>query len=525
MNEFYFEPDGRKYKKERFTISTPRYTYVRGKFVGKFNSDKIENKNDKEREEFFKFKIYEGEIEVLESSKTEFKKSEDSKKAIKVHLSQMPEKIKFFQQKNGEKLYYDFDISQPFFHNFSFVKELQQNEDKEAFGTITADFYGHLIDFTHVETYKKRYALLNLKRKKETVVEPPIFDQPIIDPPVINPPIVKQPAYSPCAIQLFASIAGFFLSLVFGFVFGSIISALFLLYVLFKCYFKVLKYLFYFLGILFLLGFIFSLFQRNWGFSPKPYLPKFVKQTNKPTLRKKIFLLSDINEKPDFFIEQEFRWKSYKNELYAGKYGIKNSELINSRNFKNSLPEQISYNTIIFQLKESDKNSLEQVYKMFDKLKTERNLDQKAFAEMVVSFVQNIPYTLILRGSCNGKDYTEDYIKKYLQNNNAPCSAFQKFGINTPVEFLSNLNGDCDTRTLLLFTILEHYKYEVILLSSDVYQHSILGVNLAYNGKSIDFLNKKYMLWETTSFSPPGKISNEISNTNNWYVSLKSKSL
>ena len=40
MDKFYFEEDGRKYKKERFTISTPRYTYVKGKFWGKFYSDK-----------------------------------------------------------------------------------------------------------------------------------------------------------------------------------------------------------------------------------------------------------------------------------------------------------------------------------------------------------------------------------------------------------------------------------------------------------------------------------------------------
>ena len=40
MDKIYFEEDGRKYKKERFTISTPRYTYVKGKFWGKFYSDK-----------------------------------------------------------------------------------------------------------------------------------------------------------------------------------------------------------------------------------------------------------------------------------------------------------------------------------------------------------------------------------------------------------------------------------------------------------------------------------------------------
>jgi len=110
-----------------------------------------------------------------------------------------------------------------------------------------------------------------------------------------------------------------------------------------------------------------------------------------------------------------------------------------------------------------------------------------------------------------------------LQDKNAPCSAFQKFGINTPIEFLVNLNGDCDTRTLLVFTILEHYNYDVVLLSSDIYQHSILGINLPYQGARYEFMDKSYIFWETTSFSPPGIIDNEISNTSNWYISLKSK--
>ena len=74
MDKIYFEEDGRKYKKERFTISIPRYTYVKGKFWGKFYSDKEVDK-ELEYEQFYKFKIYEGEIEILETSKNPLTKS------------------------------------------------------------------------------------------------------------------------------------------------------------------------------------------------------------------------------------------------------------------------------------------------------------------------------------------------------------------------------------------------------------------------------------------------------------------
>ena len=523
MDKFYFEEDGRKYKKERFTISTPRYTYVKGKFWGKFYSDKEIDK-ELEYEEFYKFKIYEGEIEILETSKNPFKKSVISNKAIKIHPSQMPEKTMFFQNKNGEKVYYELNITEPYFQNFTFSKELQQNEGNEAFGSVTADFYGYIIDYLYEERYKKRYALINLKKKK--------IEDENTDGGGGKSGDGKGNGGSkdggtreihPCTIMLFIAIAALLLSLIFGFAFGIVISTIFLFYLLFNCYFRFLKYLFYVLGLLLLVGFIFSLTRINWDFSPKPYIPKVVENHYKPVLRKKIFLLENKKEKPDFLMEQEFNWRSYNKEFYSGKYGIKNSDYVNAKNFKNSLSENLPYSKIIYSLKENDKNSIRQVYRMFDEIQAKRNLSKEKFAEMVVSFVQNIPYAMILPGSCDAKDYNSEYIKQYLQAKNAPCSAFQKFGINTPAEFLVNLKGDCDTRTLLVFTILEHYNYDVVLLSSDVYQHSIIGINLPYKGARYEFMNKSYIFWETTSFSPPGIIDNEISNTNNWYISLKSK--
>lgn len=516
MDKIYFEEDGRKYKKERFTISTPRYTYVKGKFWGKFYSDKELDK-ELEYEQFYKFKIYEGEIEIVETSKNPLPKSAISNKAIKIHPSQMPEKTMFFQNKNGEKVYYELNITEPYFQNFTFSKELQQNEGNEAFGTITADFYGYIIDYTHVEKYKKRYALINLKK-----FVPPVSPPPPEPPEPPEPPTAKT-SFNPCTIMLFIAIAAFLISLIFGFAFGIVISTIFLFYVLFNCYFRFLKYLFYVLGLMLLVGFIFSLTRINWDFSPKPYIPKIVENNYKPVLRKKIFLLENKKGKPDFLMEQEFNWRSYNKEFYSGKYGIKNSDFVNAKIFKNSLSENLPYSKIIYSIKENDKNNLQQVYRMFDKIQAKRNLSKEKFAEMVVSFVQNIPYSMILPGSCDAKDYNSEYIRQYLQDKKAPCSAFQKFGINTPVEFLVNLNGDCDTRTLLVFTILERYKYDVVLLSSDVYQHSIIGINLPYQGARYEFMNKSYIFWETTSFSPPGIIDNEISNTNNWYISLKSK--
>jgi hypothetical protein len=80
------------------------------------------------------------------------------------------------------------------------------------------------------------------------------------------------------------------------------------------------------------------------------------------------------------------------------------------------------------------------------------------------------------------------------------------------------------TRTLLLYTVLDHYGYDVALMSSDEYGHSILGINLPYNGISYEYNNSRYVLWETTSPNlKPGIIARKISNLNYWKISLKSK--
>jgi hypothetical protein len=184
---------------------------------------------------------------------------------------------------------------------------------------------------------------------------------------------------------------------------------------------------------------------------------------------------------------------------------------------------EFDYDRIIYTLKEHDKYDLNYLYQLFDSLQNTHQLSKKLFAEMIVSFVQTIPYTLILPKSCDANLYDDRFTVQYLQSKNAQCQGNERFGINTPVEFLGNLDGDCDTRALLLYTVLAHYGYDVVVLSSEHYGHSIIGINLPYNGASYPFNNQKYVFWETTAPNiRPGYLPSEISNTNYWRISLKS---
>ena len=157
---------------------------------------------------------------------------------------------------------------------------------------------------------------------------------------------------------------------------------------------------------------------------------------------------------------------------------------------------------------------------MFDSLKLNHNLRQTTFTAVLPTCIQDIPYTLVLNSECNANKYNDKFISDYLKNG-GKCEGFTKFGLLAPTEFMGNLIGDCDTRTLLLFTVLNHYKYDVAMLGSELYRHSVIGINLPYNGISKIINGKRYVIWETTEQGiPPGVFPHEVSDMRFWNVTL-----
>lgn len=233
-------------------------------------------------------------------------------------------------------------------------------------------------------------------------------------------------------------------------------------------------------------------------------------------------------QKQDTLITHKMSWEDYDGKTYTGRFWVSKHAFTLAHNYKNELPISINsekgYDEVIYSLKEYDKEKLTGLYQMFDSLQTSNTPTPAKFAEMIVSFVQTIPYTIVLPNSCDSKLYQDEFTTQYLSSKDARCDGNERFGINTPVEFLASLNGDCDTRTLLLYTILDHYKYDVALLSSEHYSHSILGINLPYEGAVYNYKDQRYVFWETTALNAkPGILPSQISNADYWRISLKSR--
>ncbi len=291
------------------------------------------------------------------------------------------------------------------------------------------------------------------------------------------------------------------------------------------------SWLFRIIGILLLLGFVASLFHFFNTATTRTYIPKPV-VTEKPEERKThtepIIDTLDNKTVNDTIIKHFRVWQDYEGNQYEGIIWTIKSDFDNAKYFKNNLVlnsnSSRAYDEMIYRLKENDKDNLNGVYQLFDSIRQKEQLSNVKFAELIVSFVQDIPYTVIVPEDCDPNLYDDEFIKEYLSSADARCDGFEKFGINSPVEFMSNLNGDCDTRTLLLYTMLAHYGYDVALFSSEYYAHSIIGINLPISGIAYQYQNQRYVLWETTAPNiKAGVLPKEISNLNYWRISLKSK--
>ena len=556
------EDENGKYRIIKHWGKEDRQTHIKGILKGKYRG---EFEREDSTGKFYKIEIYESELLKVEKL-NEVPPYDEIKRFPKESL---PEKISTCI-KNGSDFYHINIFHPQFTDSRNISQKLQQTDGEQSFGVIEGEIFGYIKDEVDVEKEEKIYLL-----------EPDIC-KPTLEPTgntETDGHRIRKEYWCDCKTKTYwgnwednvliktdyrtgkkefkdnyfreefwyqgkkqkywgdwkyknnnikenigcGSILSFllwaFLLIIF---FPYIIYFLpFLILGLIIHFFRpLLKYLIWIVGILFFMGFISGIFH---SFNTPKSIVNIPEIKDEPTETRTVKNVEDKKnpEIKDSIITHFRKWKDYGKNEYQGIYSIKMSDLRKSHQFKNRLPES-EYDYFIHSLKENDKNELSGVYRLFDNLKKENKLNSLQFSEMLVSFVQDIPYALVLDKDCNPSQYSDNYIKEYFKQKNASCDPNQRYGINSPVEFLANLKGDCDTRTLLLYTILDHYGFDVLLLTSNFYKHSILAVNLPVNRQQFKFYGKNYTVWETTTFLPPGIIPMEISDQNKWEITLKS---
>lgn len=553
--EIYTDENGR-YRLLEKTREIPRRTYIKAVLNGKYWGEIDEQfSNQFAHSKFFDFNIYEVTLNNAEYSKFPFEINED----YNIPREKLPKLLHTILQKDGKA--YEVNLHEPIFElgSIKFNRKLHQDEGNEVFGTIDAIVAGYILDFI-VEHYTEKEYLIPINE----IVTVPKIEEPVLtktNTPTGNvehngnykrteyfysdykktywsdwkytkpPTTTNNEGCFSSVIGLLAGIIGIAFLLMMLPQMAILLPFFLILFLLNLIPARFFSWLFRIIGILLLLGFVASLFHFFNTTTTQTYIPKPV-VTEQPEERKTHTepIIDPLDNKTvnDTIIKHFRVWQDYEGNQYEGTIWTKKSDFTKAKYFKNNLTlnsnSSRAYDEMIYRLKENDKNNLNGVYQLFDSIRQKEQLSSVKFAELIVSFVQDIPYTVIVPDDCNPNLYDDEFIKEYLSSADARCDGFEKFGINSPVEFMSTLNGDCDTRTLLLYTILAHYGYDVALFSSEYYAHSIIGINLPISGMTYQYQNQRYVLWETTAPNiKAGVLPKEISNLNYWRISLKSK--
>jgi hypothetical protein len=568
----FTDEEGNSFIRIKKKVETPRQTFIKGNIKGKYRGDLLALSDEFYNSSFYDFEIYEA---FVDNAFTQKNAPFEDCNINEFPREKLPEILKVTLIQFGE--YFGINILEPRLCKFESNKKLHQIEGNEIFGTFEGLISGYILDYEveeieeieSVNEFSEPMLSINSTEEvKNNICESSKVptgrtnrkgdyvsteyrckhhNDTVWGDYIYKPEKTITEAGEGCFSSIFSVlllIIGLFLIIKF---FPGLLYLIgfFIIISLISFLEPVLRWIFRILGPLLLIAFIGSLiynFSNSGGgrnFSPIPSSTDVPRETtpiveplpvveNETDNYNPIDSTQVVQEKNDSIITRYRQWKDYKGNVYEGTYQIKLSDYRKASFFKNNLrlnDESIrNYDQIIHNLKENDKSKLNGLYRMFDSIQKANQLNKNQFAEMVVTFVQDIRYALVLSDGCDPSLYNDRFTRNYLLNNKGFCDGNQRFGINTPVEFMSNLKGDCDTRTLLLYTILSHYNYDVAVMSSEFYGHSILGINLPYNGLAYNYKNQKYILWETTALgAKPGIISNDISNTNYWRISLKSK--
>ncbi|UBB89884.1 hypothetical protein J4771_00600 [Candidatus Kaistella beijingensis] len=558
------EDHGGKYYLIQYWGKEERRTHISGILKGKYRGFyDYEDTHSK----YFRFEIYESQITNVE--KLEFEPNYEKSKFFP--KDKLPELLST-SLKNGSDQY-QINIHDPQFTDQRKISQkLQQTDGNESFGVIEGEIFGYVKDEVDAVVEKKIY-----------ITEPDIC-KPTLEPTgnqEIKENCIRKEYWCECKTKTYwgnweceelvksdiktgniersgnffreeywyegkkhkywgdwktktvtESSSSYGCGTILWLILGIILLIIFAPYLLYIVPFLIIwliikflqgifKYIFPILAILLLIG-LFSGVFRGISEANNPIPVKIIKDDSlEKSVVEKIENKKEPN-KPDSIITHFRKWKDYKGNIYEGKYSLKLNDIRQAHQLKRQLPQD-NYAYFIHSLKENDRSKIENLYTLFDGIRADKKLNNDQFADVIVSFVQDIPYALVLDNACDPNLYSEKYIKDYFAGASASCDPNQALGINSPVEFLANLKGDCDTRTLLIYTILDHYGYEVLLLTSQIYQHSIIAVYKNSNAIKFNYFGKNYTVWETTSFQEAGILPLEISNQNYWDVTLKSK--
>lgn len=229
----------------------------------------------------------------------------------------------------------------------------------------------------------------------------------------------------------------------------------------------------------------------------------------------------------DYLTDHRIAWSDFISHRYLANYSTSSKSFDDSQ--KQHAPwanpqtnDAMSFwNGLYASFSSHDTEKLDSLTQYFRSERQRNVMDAASTAEMVITFIQEIPYCLVHEGSCSEAENLGGFMKEYHQADK-PCLPQIIGGVQSPYEFIHNLKGDCDTRSLLGFTLLSRLGIPASIWVSNEYGHSVMGVGVPGPIQNVKMVNGfRHAGVELTSKGfRLGMLAPEHSNMNNWNVVL-----
>lgn len=231
----------------------------------------------------------------------------------------------------------------------------------------------------------------------------------------------------------------------------------------------------------------------------------------------------------DYLTEKQITWWDFIKNNFSISYSTSSLKFLDVqkhndpvRNFQGRNEVEI-YTKVYNHMVNFDNRYIDSVVLTLKEQATRKKLNKIQTAEMVVTMIQEIPYCLVHDLSCKEvvKQSGGGFIEEYHEDG-GPCLPNIPAGLQSPYQFLHNLKGDCDTRSVLGHLLLTRLGIGSSVWVSTEYGHSILGVALPVGSGSYKTIRgvKHYAVELTAKGFRLGMIAPEQRNMNNWNITL-----
>jgi hypothetical protein len=169
-----------------------------------------------------------------------------------------------------------------------------------------------------------------------------------------------------------------------------------------------------------------------------------------------------------------------------------------------------------------DQEKVDSIANIVQSVSKKRNFSALQSAEYLVTMIQEIPYVLVHDMTCKEAvlQYKGFVAQYHMQGK--PCLPNIVAGVQSPYEFMHNLKGDCDTRTLFAHAVLNKLGISSSVWVSSAYGHSILGVGVPGSSNNRKIVNgvPHYAVELTAKNFRIGMIAPEQNQMSNWKIAV-----